>query len=264
VSLQRLRAEASVKKTALAVFIVSLLSAGVSLALYNWSYFGSPATTAYSDRVQFTAPWLDGFTGTFLAPLCSPLYFFPVVVLLPAALAYLTIKRDPSAVFLALFLLPQIILIPRYAFWDSAPDLFSRYWLRVVPIAYFAIAYAVSRIGSRPWRFALLAIFIGLSLFGARAQYLTSMTDERAIYAEISAKIRKDAGIAEVRDYREPFVNLFWNAKVSDAQLRALSDERRFLFARKTSVPAHRAGFVWAAMLVSLAASIGFVRTGRT
>ena len=77
------------KRRTLTVFTVVFLAGCAALAAFNTYYFGSPLTSPYHDlgtAMNFDGPWSIGVSGTFLSPLKSPLYFFPLAALLPVAL----------------------------------------------------------------------------------------------------------------------------------------------------------------------------------
>ncbi len=80
------------KRRTAAAFALTLLVGAAVLAGINSYLFGSPLRSAYHDLgdvINFRGSWVVGITGTFLSPLKSPLYFFPMVVSLPATVAFL-------------------------------------------------------------------------------------------------------------------------------------------------------------------------------
>jgi hypothetical protein len=246
------------KHRVFAVFACVLSVGGAALAAYNILYFGSPLQTPYHDlsRVMtFDAPWLVGFSGTFLSPLKSPLYFFPIVILLPIALGILAYRREPLTWFCVAFLIPQLYLMPKYSLWDGGPDLFARFWLRIVPIAFLSLAAVVAQGRLTPaGRACLLAAVLCLAAAGLRAELLTVMTDEREIYAVVAAEITAGNPGSDPLAFRESIPALLTGRTLaSRLQVNQLTTPRRFLAFRDSPDPLAR---FWAAAACMLAAAL--------
>jgi hypothetical protein len=241
--------------------IVSMAGVGVVLAM-NAHYFGSMFRTAYyglGHVINFDGPWVAGFKGVFSSPLKSPLYFFPLVIVFPMALAYLVWRSTHVAVFVILFLAPQMYLIPKYSLWDGGPDLFARFWLRVVPLVLLTVLMAAYELSTKTRaNAACLLIVLLLSLLGLRAQLLTAMTEERAVYAGVAAVLKQRAA-GEERAYGESLLNLLTGRTiVSRAQVADLDVPAHFLFFRSAARPAGR---LWAALggpVVGALSIVGF------
>ena len=243
------------KRRTLTVFAVVFFLGGTGLAAFNTYYLGSLWTSPYHDLgniMNFDGSWTVGFSGTFLSPLKSPLYFFPLVVLLPVTLSVLVWRREPVAWFIILFLLPQMYFIPRYSMWDGGPDLFARHWLRLVPIVFLSLAAVVARIDARTWtNTGLLAATLSLAALGLRAQLLTVMTNEREVYARaVTAIEARNPGRGEFL-YHESIPNLLaGRTLVSTIQREELDTPRSFLAARSVVTPSQRLSAAAAALMV--------------
>jgi hypothetical protein len=243
----------------LLAFAITLFAAAVFIAGYNTFYFGAPLASAYHQLgrvINFEGSWSIGAAGSFLSPFKSPLYFFPLIISLPVTLTVLTRARDRVATFAWLFLLPQLYLMPKYSFWSGGPDLFGRLWLRVVPVVLLAIVAAVRRLPPETaWRRGALACVLVLVGLGYRAQLLTVLTDERAVYADVARQLtgRNDDSEPELK-YRESPVRLLGGATVvSRAQMAALTTPRSFLWGRTGARPSQRLPFVVAGSAVAAA-----------
>jgi hypothetical protein len=257
-SVQRSTVPTGKKWGAVAAFTLVFMAGCSAVAAFNVHYFGSPLSSAYHDLgrvMNFDGPWLVGFTGTFLSPLKSPLYFFPVVALLPVALSVLVWRKEPVAWFAVLFLLPQAYLIPKYSLWDGGPDLFARFWFRIVPIVFLSLAAAVARTRARTLANAgLLVATVSLAALGLRAQLLTVMTDERQVYARVVAELDGQHPGGNELVYHESIPNLLGGRTlVSMIQLSEMNAPRSFLLFRSISNPRQR---LWAAVAALLGSAL--------
>jgi hypothetical protein len=237
-------------------FMVVFVLGTAALAGFNAYFFGSPLTSAYHDLtgvMNFRGSWLVGLAGTFLSPLKSPLYFFPLLILLPIALAVLIRHRDPVAWFVILFLLPQLYLMPKYSMWDGGPDLFARFWLRIVPVVFLSLAAMIPYVYRRTrLNTALFVVTVLLTALGIRSQLLTAMTDERQIYARVAGDLNAQRRGGNELEHHDSVVSLVaGRTVVSRAQLTAIDTPRRFLWFRDIPSPRKR---LWAAV-AGLAAS---------
>jgi len=240
------------------VFLGCLLTGAAAVAVFNTYYFGSPMATAYHHLqgvMNFNGRWLEGVSGTFLSPLKSPLYFFPLSVLFPAALAVVAWRRESSALFVVLFMLPQIFWMPKYSLWDGGPDLFARFWLRALPAVFLTLALAArdgSSMSTR--RRASFAAVVILTLLGTSAQFRTSMTDERVVYAQAASILtRRSDAQGHALQYQDTPVDLLMGRTiVASTQRAAANTPRSFLFFRESPHPSAR---LWAAVLGLLVAT---------
>lgn len=258
VSTWRSTEASDVRQHAIAAFTAVLLVGVAATAGFNAYYFGSPTTSAYHELggvMNFRGAWLYGFTGTFLSPLKSPLYFFPLVVLFPVTLAILLWRKDPIGWFALLYLLPQAYLMPKYSFWDGGPDLFARHWLRIIPIVFVTMVAAIPHL--RAHRAARVSFFVAavlLTALGCRAQLLTVMTDERQVYRLVAAALNPEDQAGREFEYHEPIARLVVGSTlVSRTQQAEVKRPRRFLWFRGTPVPSDR---LWAAIAGLAAAAI--------
>jgi hypothetical protein len=268
-SLRRSTVPAGAKWRAVAAFTLVFLAGCTAVAAFNVHYFGSPLSSAYHDLgrvMNFDGPWLAGFTVTFLSPLKSPLYFFPVVALAPVALAVLVWRNEPIAWFAVLFLLPQAYLMPKYSLWDGGPDLFARFWFRIVPIVFLSLAATVARTRPRTLAHAgLVVATVSLTALGLRAQLLTVMTDERHVYARVVAELdARNPGRNEFV-YHESIPNLLGGRTlVSMIQMSEVNAPRNFLWFRSVSRPRQRLWVAVAALLASALSLALYCRSGVT
>jgi hypothetical protein len=221
------------------------------VAAFNTYYFGSPVSSAYhdlADTMNFRGSWIEGISGTFFSPLLSPFYYFPLAVLLPVCVAVLIWNNDRVGWFTVLFLLPQFYLMPRYALWRGGPDLFARFWYRIVPVVLLALIATVPYLRAR--RIAgpsLLAATTLLTLLGFRAQLLSVVTDQRAVYERVAANVNVSGTPDRDLDFHQSAFALIVGATpVAAVQQAAFATPRRFLFFRRLSIPSER---LWAAIL---------------
>ncbi len=243
--------------------VVGLAAGSLVYGAFNVVHFGSPFATAYyglQGVMNFDGPWIAGFTGTFLSPLKSPLYFFPLVVLFPAAISLLLWRGDAIAIFVVLFLLPQVYLIPKYSYWDGGPDLFARFWLWIVPIVLLTLVVAVRHL-SRSARVqrAAFALILGLTLLGVRAQLLTALTDERMVYAAVAEPLRKDQRGGDEFAVHDGAVRLLLGDTVVEReQIAQWRIARSFLCFAGLSHPADRLPVVIASLIVCAVSLFAF------
>ena len=209
--------------------------------------------------MNFDGSWIVGAAGTFLSPLKSPLAFFPLVILLPVALAVLLWRRDRVAWFAVIFLLPQVYLMPKYSMWDGGPDLFSRFWLRGLPIVFLCLAAAIPAISQRRRiNGAFFALALALTALGTRTQLLSVMTDERDVYAHVAGDLNARLGSGHELEYHDSAANLIaGRTVVSDAQVAGISEPRRFLWFR--SVPVPTTTRLWVAVVGLLASGLSLL-----
>jgi hypothetical protein len=246
-------------------FLATLAAGGVLVLSWNTWYFGSPFATGYDAlgrAINFESPWAAGFAGTLFNPTLSLFYFFPLLALALAALAYLALRRDVLAGFALLFLAPQLYLIPRYSFWFGGPDLFARLWLRVVPVAFLLIIVAAARVQRRA---AISALAFGavslLVLVGAKAQALAAMTDERAVYAESVARLeREDPGVGEQQHRASLAALITGRTVVARVQVDRLRTPRRFVVARRAATPVDRLPAALLGILASVVLAVQYWR----
>ncbi len=232
------------------------------VAGFNTYYFGSPVSSAYHDLTEtmnFRGSWIEGISGTFFSPLLSPFYYFPLVILLPVCVAVLIWNNDRVGWFTILFLLPHVYLMPKYAPWRGGPDLFARFWFRVVPVVLLALIAAVPRLRTRRIAAAsLLVATILLTALGFRTQLLSAATDERAIYERVAIQMSGGGGPERTLAVHQSVFALTVGATPVEAlQWSALRTPRRFLFFREVSIPFER---LWVAILGIIATVFGLWR----
>jgi hypothetical protein len=226
-------------------------------------YFGHPFSVGQDALIavgatRFDGPWTDGVRGTFLSPLKSPLYFFPLSAAAPLAVALLLWRRDRTGIVVLLIAVPQVWLIPKFSQWSGGPDLFARYWLRMVPVAFLAIAAAAVHLPHRPAvraaAFAGAAVLVAL---GVRAQVLTVTTNERATYAEVAHSLAA-AGIDPLGASQSVTALLSGLTPVARAQTAALGAPRRFTLLPALASPRRRLGVMAVGVLAGLIAAAGY------
>ncbi|HEY1909737.1 MAG TPA: hypothetical protein VGG73_02340 [Vicinamibacterales bacterium] len=234
-----------------------IILCGAIVAGFNTYYFGSPLSSAYHDlaaQMNFGSYWIEGFSGTFFSPLRSPLYYFPLVALLPVCVAVLIWKNDRVGWFAILFLLPQVYLMPKYSLWRGGPDLFARFWYRIVPVALLLLIATVPHLRARRIaRESLLVATMILTALGFRAQAFSVMTDERTIYERVAAEVNATGAADRDLDFHQSTLALIAGATpVAALQRSSLGTPRRFLFLRQWPIPTER---LWIAILGIFAAA---------
>jgi hypothetical protein len=248
------------------VAFVAVLAAGTALVMgINAHEFGSPLSFGYHElmalgAMRFDAPWADGVAGTFLSPLKSPLYFFPLIVAAPFAIALLLWRRDRIGVVVLLIAIPHVWLIPKYTLWDGGPDLFARFWLRMVPLTFLAAAAAVVHLPPRlPVRAAAFAGAALLVALGVRAQALAVATNEREIYADVARSLAA-AGVERLDASQHAGALLSGRTPVARAQAAALDAPRDFKLLPGLASPRRRLGIMTAGLIAALIGAAGYCR----
>ena len=228
-------------------------------------YFGSPLSTGYTHLgggLHFNESWTRRISDIFLNSTKSPLYYFPLgLLLVPAFL--LVLKRSlPVALFIFLFCLPQFWLMPKISFWENGPDLFVRYWLRVIPIAILACSTAWAAPAPRTQtRRAGAFVFIALAVLGLRASILTVLTDERGVHEQALETMRTAAPLANPSEYHESFFDVLLGQNiVSRYQMDALSQPRQYILFSEQPYAAARAALLVPGMLAFIGSCVLFFR----
>ena len=254
--------DARTKRRIAGAFAGVFLVGCVAVAGFNTYYFGSPVSSAYhdlGDTMNFRGSWIEGISGTFFSPLRSPFYFFPLLALLPVCLAVLIWNNDRVGWFAMLFLLPQVYLMPKYALWRGGPDLFARFWYRIVPIVLVALIATIPHLRAR--RIAGISLFaatIVLTALGFRSELLSVITEQRTIYADVAAEVNATGVPDRDLDFHQSVFALTVGATpVAALQRSALRTPRRFLFFRAVSIPVER---LWMAILGIIATVFGLWR----
>ncbi len=205
-------------------FMLPIIVFAIFMIAFNLYRFGSVSDFGYNGHIRFLGSWYEGMTGNLLEPAKSPLYFAPVTILTLPALLILVFRQQCFVIYSILYLLPYFVLKPKFNTWYSGSEMFSRYWLPMIPIIYVVAAVSLGYIHSKLWKKIFISTVIILSLLGIRHEFFSVTTNDREVHAsaEIKSGIKIPTGLSFGK---EKFLNLILGkTSVADAQKELLKN----------------------------------------
>jgi len=151
-------------------FLAPVALIGLLLAAYNTATFGCPTCLSYNystfiDTQKFDHDIRDGLYVLLVSTYRGIFFFNPVLLLAIPGFYFLYKRREHEAIFFAMVVVAQVLLISSYSYLTGGLSYGPRHLIAIIPFMMIFSAAVLQHMPRKPVFFAIVAALVVVSAF---------------------------------------------------------------------------------------------------